>query len=175
MNPGGKDSFSQVVSPCAVFYFQSSALNVKLLSFLIKTHKLIKDFNKKKNRKTFYILDSMISLCFEYLWIFANGKNIPSGTTKFGFSKKHHENRQETWPWCVMRLLKQPGSQTGELIPPMQRLSDAFLNDCDVFSLQLSWQHSIEFHFSFAPEKLNAYGKHKTFWPTVLKHNRAFW
>lgn len=104
--------------------------------------------------------------------------NILSGATYFGFSRMHHENRQEAWPWRVMRPLKQPGTQPGELIPDSSYHKDlVMLSLMIVLFCSLKFSVSIPLNSTFipAPAKLNAYAKHKTFWPTLFKHTRFFW
>lgn len=158
--------------------FQSSALNMKLLSFLIKTYKLIRAFHKKKIARHFtYWVPRVVwvlSVC-EFLQM---ENNILSGATYFGFSRMHHENRQEAWPWRIMRPLKQPGTQPGELIP-----DSSYHKDLVMLSLMIVLFFSLKFSVSIpqnstfipAPAKLNAYAKYKTFWPTLFKHARFFW
>lgn len=114
--------------------FQSPALNMKLLSFLIKTCKLIRAFNNKKS-KIFYILCSMISLCFEYLWILTNAKEYFVWCNLFwifqdlpwekirGLAVVHHE---------AFKAAQNPTRRVYSREQLLQKPSDAFLNDCDV-------------------------------------------
>lgn len=76
--------------------------------------------------------------------------NILSGATYFGFSRMHHENRQEAWPWRVMRPLKQPGTQPGELIPDSSYHKDLVMLSLMIvlfFFTKIFSQYSTEFHF----------------------------
>jgi len=68
MNPDGKDSFCLKLFHLVPLsaYFQSSALNMKLLSFFIRTYMFIRAFNEK-TCKTFYVPGSMMRLGFVYL------------------------------------------------------------------------------------------------------------
>lgn len=159
-------------------YLQSSALNMTLLSFLIRTHKLIRAFNEKKLARHFTYpvpwSGWVLSTC-EYSWM---EKNIPSGATYFGFSRMHHGNRQECWPWCIMGPLKYPGIHPGVLSPDSSCHKDLgllFQMSTLPFSLTFSVGIPRNSTFHFAPAKLDAYGKQKTFWPTILKCTRCIW
>lgn len=158
-------------------YFQSSALNMKLLSFLIKTWKLIRAFNLK-NSKMFYILNSTISLCFEYLQIFTSGKEYSIWCNLFWIFQDAPWEQTRDLAMVCPEAFKQPGGQPGELIPDSNYWKDLvilFLMIVMFFHCSFHGGIPLDSTFIFAPEKLNAYGKHITFWPTVLKRNRSFW
>lgn len=57
MNSDGEDSFCLKLFHLVPLpaYFQSSALNMKLLSFLIRTYKLIRVFNEKNLQAILHI------------------------------------------------------------------------------------------------------------------------
>lgn len=105
----------------------------------------------------------MISLGFEYLWIFTNGKEYSVWHNLFwifqdapweqtgGLAMVHHEAFEAAWNPARRAYSRQ------------QRPGDAFLNDCAVFFITIFSQHSTEFHFHFCSCKTKCLWKTQKF------------